>query len=60
VSPKKYDLIIFPSYMYHWVMPNQSEKTRKSLAFNSFYDKPISADPVGRSCTGLDFTLNKP
>lgn len=60
VSPKKFDLLIFPSYMYHWVTPNLSEKTRKSLAFNSFYNKPISSDPVGYSCTGLDFTLNQP
>lgn len=60
VSPKKFDLIIFPSYMYHAVTPNLSEKTRKSLAFNSFYNKPISSDPIGYSCTGLNFTLNQP
>ena len=60
VTPKKYDLLIFPSYMYHWVTPNTGENTRKSLAFNTFYNKPISADPIGYSCTGVDFTLNTP
>lgn len=60
VSPKKFDLVIFPSSMYHGVTPNLGKNTRKSLAFNSFYNKPISSDPVGYSCTGLDFTLNQP
>jgi uncharacterized protein (TIGR02466 family) len=60
ITPKKYDLLLFPSYMYHYATPNTSDVIRKSLAFNSFYTNGICADPVGRSCTGIDFTLNTP
>lgn len=60
VTPKQYDLVIFPSYMYHWVTPNDGNEIRKSLAFNSFFSKPLSLDPDEVSCTGLDFTLNRP
>lgn len=31
------DLILFPSYVPHFVPPTESSKTRISLAFNSFY-----------------------
>jgi uncharacterized protein (TIGR02466 family) len=60
ITPKKYDLLLFPSYMYHYATPNTSDVIRKSLAFNSFYTNGICADPIGRSCTGIDFTLNTP
>ena len=35
LSPKKYDLIIFPSYIPHFVEPNKSNKPRISLACNA-------------------------
>ena len=35
LSPKKYDLIIFPSYIPHFVEPNKSKKPRISLACNA-------------------------
>ena len=35
LTPKKYDLIIFPSYLVHSVEPNKSNKPRISLAFNA-------------------------
>lgn len=60
VQVAKYDLVIFPSYIYHGVTENLSDTTRVSLAFNSFYSSAMSSDPVGRSCTGLDLTLNQP
>lgn len=60
ITPKKYDLILFSSNMYHYVTPNASDSMRKSLAFNSFYKHAISADPEGYSCTGIDFQLNTP
>lgn len=36
VIPKKNDLILFPSILYHKVDENKSKKTRYSLAFNVF------------------------
>jgi len=33
-APKKYDLIIFPSYLPHFVEPNKSNQPRISLACN--------------------------
>ena len=35
LTPKKYDLIIFPSYLPHYVEPNKSNKPRISLACNA-------------------------
>ena len=37
-------LIIFPSYLRHRVMPNNSKETRYSLAFNIFPKGKISND----------------
>jgi len=34
-APKKYDLIIFPSYLPHFVEPNKSNQPRISLACNA-------------------------
>ena len=35
LAPKKYDLIIFPSYLPHFVEANKSNKPRISLACNA-------------------------
>ena len=35
LAPRKYDLIIFPSYIPHFVEPNKSNKPRISLACNA-------------------------
>ena len=59
VTPKQYDLVIFPSWLHHWVTPNQGEQTRKCLALNSFYTSPPSLEPSKVSCTGSDVTLNR-
>jgi uncharacterized protein (TIGR02466 family) len=59
VTPKQYDLVIFPSWLHHWVTPNQGEQTRKCLALNSFYTSPPSLEPSEVSCTGSDVTLNR-
>jgi hypothetical protein len=32
--PKKYDLILFPAELLHFVTPNTSNKKRISVAFN--------------------------
>ena len=39
---KKYELLIFPSNLYHQVPPNKSDKLRISLAFNSYINGTIS------------------
>ena len=41
---KKYELLIFPSNLYHQVPPNKSDKLRISLAFNSYINGTISND----------------
>lgn len=33
-SPEENDLIIFPSWLRHWVEPNYTDKNRISIAFN--------------------------
>jgi len=58
VAPKAGQMLIFPSYLRHWVYPNQEDADRISIAFNarivrrvlaaSDVVSPISADPVGR------------
>jgi uncharacterized protein (TIGR02466 family) len=35
VMPKAGMLIIFPSYLRHWVYPNESDESRVSIAFNA-------------------------
>lgn len=35
VPPKAGMLILFPSYLRHWVYPNESEEPRVSVAFNA-------------------------
>jgi len=37
------DLILFPSHMYHEVLENTSDKTRVSIAFNSFLKGKIGS-----------------
>ena len=41
---KKYEILIFPSNLYHSVPPNKSDKLRISLAFNSYISGTISND----------------
>jgi len=37
IRPKTGMLTIFPSYLYHWVYPNQGDSDRVSVAFNMRY-----------------------
>lgn len=34
IAPKRKQLLLFPSYLDHQVLPNKSKKIRRSLAFN--------------------------
>tara|TARA_Y100000022_G_scaffold98752_1_gene85173 strand:+ start:85 stop:678 length:594 start_codon:yes stop_codon:yes gene_type:complete len=36
ISPKSGELLLFPSYLKHWVSRNTSKKPRISLSFNTF------------------------
>jgi uncharacterized protein (TIGR02466 family) len=42
-NPKKYDLYLFPSKLYHSVTENKSTINRTSVAFNIFYDETIGS-----------------
>ena len=35
ISPRSGMLLLFPSYLQHWVYPNQEETERVSIAFNA-------------------------
>ena len=39
LQPKAGSLLLFPSYLKHWVFPNESEQVRVSVAFNSRFVK---------------------
>jgi uncharacterized protein (TIGR02466 family) len=37
--PEPGDLVIFPSYLVHWVYPNETDEERVSIAFNATFRK---------------------
>lgn len=39
IRPKARTLIVFPSYLVHWVYPNELDEERVSIAFNGRYTK---------------------
>ena len=39
LRPMPGDLILFPSYLVHWVYPNEADGERVSIAFNATYKK---------------------
>ena len=41
IRPKENTLIVFPSYLRHWVYPNEEDEDRISIAFNVKYLKDI-------------------
>jgi uncharacterized protein (TIGR02466 family) len=48
LKPKAGLLMIFPSYLRHWVYPNEEESERVSIAFNIRYLKRVQAPaPAG-------------
>ncbi len=40
IRPKPGQMILFPSYLVHWVYPNESDEDRVSVAFNATFRKP--------------------
>jgi len=44
INPKPGNLLVFPSYLTHWVQPNEESTDRITVAFNIRYFKQF--DPV--------------
>ncbi len=40
IRPSAGELIIFPSYLLHWVHPNESDQERITIAFNGTFRRP--------------------
>ncbi|MGR3636152.1 MAG: TIGR02466 family protein [Shimia sp.] len=39
IRPEAGDLIVFPTYLLHWVHPNESDKERVTIAFNATFKR---------------------
>lgn len=48
VSPEQGKLIIFPSSIYHSILPNSDKETRYSLAFNTFFSGVVGESPAAK------------
>ena len=44
LRPEPGEMILFPSYLVHWVYPNESDEERVSIAFNATFKKKKGAD----------------
>lgn len=42
IRPMPGEMVLFPSYLVHWVYPNETEEERVSVAFNATFKKPKS------------------
>lgn len=40
LRPEAGEIILFPSYLVHWVYPNESDEERVTIAFNATFRKP--------------------
>ena len=40
IRPAPGEMILFPSYLVHWVYPNEATEERVSIAFNATFSKP--------------------
>ena len=54
VQPKAGMMMIFPSYLRHWVYPNEEESERVSIAFNIRYLKRVEATRLAGAVSGVD------
>ena len=39
IRPKAGEIVLFPSYLMHWVYPNETDKERVTVAFNATFKK---------------------
>lgn len=42
IRPEAGELVLFPSYLVHWVYPNETDEERVSIAFNATFRRPLS------------------
>lgn len=40
VRPAPGEIVLFPSYLVHWVYPNEADEERVTIAFNATFQKP--------------------
>ena len=43
IRPEAGEIVIFPSYLVHWVYPNESGEERVTVAFNATFSAPRAA-----------------
>lgn len=43
IRPQPGDIVIFPSYLVHWVYPNETEEERVTIAFNATFKRPAGS-----------------
>ena len=44
IRPQPGEMVLFPSYLVHWVYPNEADEERVSIAFNATFRKPAKQD----------------
>lgn len=47
IRPEAGEIVIFPSYLVHWVYPNEAGGERVTIAFNATLRKGQASDPGG-------------
>ena len=43
IRPQPGEMVLFPSYLVHWVYPNETEEERVTIAFNATFSKAKKA-----------------
>lgn len=43
IRPAAGEMVLFPSYLVHWVYPNETDHERVTIAFNATFSKPRKA-----------------
>jgi uncharacterized protein (TIGR02466 family) len=46
IRPRAGEMIFFPSYLVHWVYPNETDQERVTIAFNATFNKKRAPKPV--------------
>jgi uncharacterized protein (TIGR02466 family) len=44
IRPEAGEIVMFPSYLVHWVYPNQTDDNRVTIAFNATFEKAGGSD----------------
>lgn len=44
IRPQPGEIVLFPSYLVHWVYPNEADEERVSIAFNATFRKVKASD----------------